>query len=144
LIPLLLDTNSFLWFSNTAPMRPAAYAVLVEAQQARSLFISPISMWELAFAARKNHPLRRPDLRGMSAREFFDEGIMRLNITVLPVDTEIASESADIAPLYGSGDPGDCFVIATAHLHQLNLVTRDARIITFAKDHPTYLTAIAC
>jgi PIN domain nuclease of toxin-antitoxin system len=144
LTPILFDTNSFIWFSNLAPIRPTAYAALIEAQQADRLFISPICVWELAFAARKNHPLRRPDLRGMTPREFFDEGVLRLNITVLPITTDIASASADIAPLYGSGDPGDCFFLATAHLHSLTLITRDARILAFAQANPTYLTAIQC
>ncbi len=99
-----------------------------------------MSVWELAFAARKNHPLRRPNLQDMKPRSWFDDAIQRLHIAVLPITTDIASEAADIAPLYGSGDPGDCFLIATAHIHALTLITRDARILDFAKANPDYLS----
>jgi len=44
----------------------------------------------------------------------------------------------------GYGDPGDCFLIATAHVENLTLVTRDARIIELANRRPDYLTVIPC
>jgi len=108
------------------------------------LLASAISVWELTFADRKHHPLRRPDLRGLTPRLWFDDAISRFGITVLPVTTDIASEAADIAPAYGSGDPGDCFLIATAHIQKLTLITRDTCILEFAKANPDYLSVIKC
>jgi PIN domain nuclease of toxin-antitoxin system len=142
--PILLDTTSLLWFGNRARMNSDAYDAILLAQKDGCIFASAISVWELAFAIRKRHPLRRPDLGGLTARAWFDKIIRELQIDVLSIDTDIASEAADIAPAYGSGDPGDCFVIATAHIHALTLVTRDARILAFAKANPAYPSVIAC
>jgi PIN domain nuclease of toxin-antitoxin system len=105
---------------------------------------SAICPWELAFAARKRHLPSRPDLKGKSPRDWFSDAVFQFAIRVIPVDTAIASEAAEVAVNYGSGDPGDCILIATAHLHGLNLITRDARILAFATENPTYLTAIRC
>jgi PIN domain nuclease of toxin-antitoxin system len=44
----------------------------------------------------------------------------------------------------GFGDPGDCFLIATAHLHRLTLITRDARIKVLANHDPRYLQVLDC
>ena len=44
----------------------------------------------------------------------------------------------------GSGDLDDCFLVDTARLHNLALVTRDAKIVDLASRHPEYLTAIPC
>lgn len=139
--PVLFDTNSLLWYGNGIRLRSNASEAISNSPE---IFASAISVWELTFAARKNHPLRRPDLRGLTARSWFDDAIDRFGIDVLPVTTDIASEAAGIAPLYGSGDPGDCFLIATAHIHQLTLITRDARILDFAKANPDYLSVTQC
>jgi len=40
--------------------------------------------------------------------------------------------------------PENCILIATAHVLNLSLVTRDRRIINFAKKQPDYLSVIAC
>jgi PIN domain nuclease of toxin-antitoxin system len=63
---------------------------------------------------------------------------------VLSVSADISAEAADVAPLYGYGDPGDCFLIATARIHNLTLVTRDARIIELAANDPAYLSVLPC
>ncbi len=53
-------------------------------------------------------------------------------------------EAARVPEIYGYGDPGDCFLIATARVHKLTLVTRDARILALAALQPEYLSALAC
>ncbi|HZL27519.1 MAG TPA: PIN domain-containing protein [Acidobacteriaceae bacterium] len=141
---LLFDTNSLLWFGNGVLIRPAAAAAILLSQQTDHLRASAISVWELTFASRKRHPPSRPDLRGMTSRQWFDDAIRRLRVSVIAIDTDIASEAAEIAPSYGSGDPGDCILIATAHLQDLTLITRDARILSFAKANPEYMFVIPC
>jgi PIN domain nuclease of toxin-antitoxin system len=141
---VLFDTNSLLWFRNSVLIKPAAFAALNFAQQSNTLFASSISAWELGFAERKKDLLRRPDLRGMTSRQWFDDAIQRLRVSVIAIDTNIASEAAEIASSYGSGDPGDCILIATAHLQKLTLITRDARILSFSKANPEYMSVIPC
>jgi PIN domain nuclease of toxin-antitoxin system len=54
------------------------------------------------------------------------------------------AEAALVPAIYGSGDPGDCFLIATARVHNLSLVTRDDPIIELAQLNPGYLSVIPC
>jgi PIN domain nuclease of toxin-antitoxin system len=49
-----------------------------------------------------------------------------------------------VPAIYGYGDPGDCFLMATARLRNLPLVTRDDRIIELAEREPAYLDVIVC
>ena len=46
--------------------------------------------------------------------------------------------------IYGNGDPGDCFLIATARTRQLALVTRDGLIGDLVDREPGYLAVIRC
>jgi PIN domain nuclease of toxin-antitoxin system len=75
---------------------------------------------------------------------WFRNAVIQLKAELAPFTMDIASESARVPSLYGSGDPGDCFLVATAHIENLTLVTRDNRILKFAKKNPHYLTVIAC
>ena len=63
---------------------------------------------------------------------------------MLPIDDAVAAESANVPTLFGYGDPGDCFLIATARVHDLTLVTRDTRILALALREPAYLSVLAC
>ena len=54
------------------------------------------------------------------------------------------SRGGNIPGVYGSGDPGDCFLIATARVRRLSLVTRDTKIIALAKRERDYLDVIVC
>jgi PIN domain nuclease of toxin-antitoxin system len=56
----------------------------------------------------------------------------------------VAVEAAAVPAVYGSGDPGDCFLIATARIRKLALVTRDSRILELAARDPGYLSVIPC
>ena len=61
-----------------------------------------------------------------------------------PISSAIALEAAQVPANYGYGDPGDCFLIATARLNSLTLVTRDARMLALSERLSGYLSATAC
>jgi PIN domain nuclease of toxin-antitoxin system len=44
----------------------------------------------------------------------------------------------------GHRDPGDCFLIATARIRKIPIVTRDRLICDLAREQPDYLSVIAC
>lgn len=60
------------------------------------------------------------------------------------LDLAIAVEAAAVPATYGHGDPGDCFLIATARIRKLSLVTHDTRILDLAASNPGYLSVINC
>lgn len=44
----------------------------------------------------------------------------------------------------GHKDPGDCFLIATARVRRMPIVTRDGIMQTIAAERAGYLDVIAC
>ena len=44
----------------------------------------------------------------------------------------------------GNGDPGDCFIIATARVSKFAVVTRDGNMQRLSAKDPNYLKTIAC
>jgi len=108
------------------------------------LFLSDISIWELGMAGHKKNLERRPDLHGLSFAVWLKETVEAVGVAGVRISKAIAHEAAEVPSVYGSGDPGDCFIIATARMHNLTLVTRDAKIIQLAARLPDYLTVLAC
>jgi PIN domain nuclease of toxin-antitoxin system len=141
---ILLDTHALLWLGNGLGMLPAANRAIIAAQRSQTLFASPISAWEIGVSNKKRNPARRPPLGNLPPDIWFRTNLKKFGIRLAEFSEEIACESAEATVLYGSGDPGDCFLIATAYVQQLTLVTRDARIISFAKATPQYITVMNC
>lgn len=56
----------------------------------------------------------------------------------------VAFEAAEVPLIYGRKDPGDCFLIATARVRGLPIVTRDGAMHDLARERPDYLSVIAC
>ncbi len=141
---LLLDTHAILWLVEESDISPGAILAIHAAQVAGSLNISPISAWEVGAALGKKNPSRRPHLQDMPANLWFRAAIRELRAKISPIITRIAEEAAMVPATYGYGDPGDCFLIATARLRNLALVTRDERIIELARREPAYLSVVEC
>lgn len=141
---VLLDTNALVWLLAGEPMTVEALIAIGEAGQAGRLFVSPISAWEAALAIRKSNPARRPDLSGQDAAGWFRAGRALIGARVIPVGQAIALEAARVPGLLGHKDPGDCFILATARIRRLPLVTRDGAIDRMAKSNPGYVAVVAC
>jgi PIN domain nuclease of toxin-antitoxin system len=53
-------------------------------------------------------------------------------------------EAAEVVNVYARKDPGDCFLIATARIRRMPIITRDAAMIDLALTRPDYLAVIEC
>jgi PIN domain nuclease of toxin-antitoxin system len=140
----LLDTHALLWLYEPAPMSVKSLVFVDEASQANSLYVSPMSAWELGAASRKKNPALRPTLLGLAPEDWFVQATRALSIRTAPISEEIGLAACALPNLYGHADPGDCLLIATAHVLQLTLITRDQRILEFTRRSPAYITAVAC
>lgn len=141
----LLDTHALYWLvSGTDDLTDAALIAIGEQQDAGTLFVSPITAWELAVAAQKPPGPGRPDLGGQLAREWFKEAVELTGARLISVHQRIAFEAANVATVYGRKDPGDCFLIATARVRRIPIITRDAAMIDLAQARPDYLSVIQC
>jgi PIN domain nuclease of toxin-antitoxin system len=54
------------------------------------------------------------------------------------------AETGRMPVLDGRGDPGDCFIIATARMKRVPVITRDRAMIDLAQREPVFLAAGAC
>jgi PIN domain nuclease of toxin-antitoxin system len=141
---LLLDTHALIWFLAGSPMRPDALAAISTAQAADTLFVSPISAWEAALALSHRNSARRPDLLGQDAGGWFRRGRQSTGAKLVRIGMRIALEAARVPEAIGHGDPGDCYLIATARVRNLSVVTRDALMAQVAKERPDYLRVVPC
>ena len=137
-----MDTNALIWFLNGDQLAAAALVAIVEAQNSHGIFVSPISAWEAALAVRKLHG--QPDLGGRDAAEWFRAVLKVPGTKLVRPSSKIAIEAAKVPSIYGHGDPGDCFIIATARVKKLPIVTRDRRMHRLAARRPDYLKTIRC
>lgn len=115
---LLLDTHVWIWnFALPASLSATARAALED--PSNELFLSPISTWEVLMLARK----RRLTL-DREPQAWIGAALAATPATQLPITHEIAARSQDL-PGYANPDPADRFLVATALVHDLRILTRD-------------------
>lgn len=113
-------------------------------QAAGTLFVSPITCWELSIATQKNRVAGRPHLGEESPGRWFRAAVAVIEAKVIPIKQRISFEAAQVVVATGHKDPGDCFLIATARVRKLALVTRDNIIQRIAAAEPDYIDIILC
>jgi PIN domain nuclease of toxin-antitoxin system len=119
-----------------------ALEAIARAQLEGRLFLSPIIGWEAALALAKRDG--RPDLGGRDGGTWFRAARRLPGAALVPIGSTIALEAARVPGVYGRGDPGDCFIIATARMKRVPVVTRDRAMIELAAREPAYLATVAC
>ena len=131
---LLLDTH--VWINYQAfsrALRPAAERVIDEAVTHNAVFVSVISIWEIAMLERAG----RINLNG-GVHAWTQEALSKPGISLLPLLPEIAIDSVYLPePMHK--DPADRILVASARIEKLTLVTSDKAILAFAK-----ATSLAC
>ena len=118
---LLLDTHVWLW-SLTDPDRLGRRARSAIVRGTSELWLSPISVWELLVLAERGR-VRLDEEPGRWAREALERSPVR----EATLTGEVATQSREVAPLHP--DPADRFILATALLHELTLVTADEALL---------------
>jgi len=118
---LLLDTHVWLW-SLLDPSRLRAQVATAFTDTTNEKWLSPISVWETLMLIE----------RGKLAVSTSGETWVRTQLAATPVrqapfDREIAVMSHVIKLPHR--DPADRFIAATARVHDMTLVTGDARLL---------------
>jgi PIN domain nuclease of toxin-antitoxin system len=130
---VLLDTCAVIWLANGDPMTSSATVAIVHAGLTDGVFVSPVSAWEVGLlskpkAGRNAAVLFMPDPKTWFARVMAGPGIREASLT-----PEIAID-ASFLPGALPGDPGDRLIVTTARHLGVPIVTRDRRIIDYARD----------
>ena len=125
---LLLDTHVWIWLNNGSPeLKPAAIREIDRAAENGELFISAISIWEIATLVSKKRILLRT-----SIQEWIDQALSQPGIELIPLLPTIAVESTAL-PDGLNADPADRIIVATARIKSLTLMTRDDNMQQYAK-----------
>jgi PIN domain nuclease of toxin-antitoxin system len=133
---LLLDTHALLWLDSGAPMTRESLAAIDQAAGNGQVLISPVSAWEIGLLVRKARI--RLDLEPIA---WFERVLKLPGIRLTPLAVSAAiSSSFLVEPFHG--DPADRLLIATARHFSATLVTRDARLLSYAS--AGHVQALAC
>lgn len=142
---ILLDTHALYWLvSGEDALSEDALVAIANAQEAEKLLVSPITAWELSVATKKARVAGRPYLGDEPPDQWFRDAVEVTEARVVPIQQRIALEAAKVVTDTGHKDPGDCFLIATARIRKVALVTRDGIIRTIAGDYPGYIDLVVC
>jgi len=121
---MILDTCALLWLAAGTKI---SRAILKKIEDAPAIYVSAISAFEISLKTAKGKlRLSRP------AREWFERAIEHHGLTVLPLDFEICVSAAQLPPIHD--DPCDRFIIATARLNKLKVITADKRFAEYDID----------
>ena len=124
----LLDTH--VWFrlqTTSGPFRPGVLETLTRAAELDALFVSPISVWELAMLARDGY-IEFPGGVG----RWVDDALLTPGLRLLPYAPAAAIESVFLPePMHK--DPSDRILVASAKVEGMTLVTSDRAMLKFAR-----------
>ena len=115
---MILDTCALLWLAQGS--KKLNRSTLKGIGHAPFLSVSAISGFEIAVKFQRGK-LKLP----LPPKQWFAEVIQHHGIGVLPLDEEICVRAAELPPIHE--DPCDRFIIATALIHALEVVTGDDR-----------------
>ena len=118
---LLLDTHIWLW-SLLDPERLGDSARHALRSPDNELRLSPVSVWEALLLSERGRVVLDPDPPRWVRKAMAIAPIAEAPLTV---DVALASRSVDVE----HQDPADRFIVATAVVHGLTLVTADTRLL---------------
>ena len=121
--PLLLDTCAVLWLADGELARFAPETVQA-LREAEILYMSPVSEWEIAWKWA-NGGIELP----VPPREMTARFVKRLGVKLIPFSEEVAFRAAELPRHHR--DPADRFIIATALIGNLPVVTADRRFAQY-------------
>jgi PIN domain nuclease of toxin-antitoxin system len=117
---LLLDTCTLLWLAADQSKLSRTAKDLIR-EQADSLFLSAISAFEIAVKNRRG-ALRLPK----DSETWIALAMQHHGISEVPLTCRICTLAAELPPLHN--DPCDRFIVATAKVEGLSIVTPDPLI----------------
>nr|WP_253308070.1 type II toxin-antitoxin system VapC family toxin [Rickettsia endosymbiont of Ceutorhynchus assimilis] len=125
---ILLDTHVVLW----TMLEPNKLSETVRQyinikQENKLLFLSSISLWEIAILEHKKRININQPIKGFLQSVTNIKGLSIKNISA-----EIAAESSLLMNGFHN-DPADKLIVATAKCYNATLLTRDQKILTWAK-----------
>jgi PIN domain nuclease of toxin-antitoxin system len=120
-VKLLLDTHIWLW-SLLEPGKLSSRVVRELEKPTNELWLSPISIWETLVLCEKGRIAL-----GEDPQVWITRAMRAAPLTEAPLTAGVALETSAVKLPHK--DPADHFLVATARVFGLTLVTADARLI---------------
>jgi len=120
----LLDTHVLIWWYLSPDRLSSEYEALITGVEKKGdqVGVSIISLWESGLLAKIN----RLQLNA-SIHQWFEKMAQESLIDILPLSVDVVLESLLLAEEFPK-DPADRFIVATARVHGLKLLTQDEKI----------------
>jgi PIN domain nuclease of toxin-antitoxin system len=129
--PLLLDTCAIIFLARGAPMAHEANDGMLIAGRGGGLLVSLVSTWEIGLLGRPGRRTLAAELRP-DPQTWFDRVMARPGFLLAPFTPAIAIGASSL-PGDLHEDPADRLLVTTARHLGVPLVTRDARLIAYAR-----------
>lgn len=125
---LILDTHAWIWFVDGSPELSVSARRQIESIAAGGeILISSISVWEVGMLENRGR------LRLTKAIwDWINDALSAPALRLVPLSAAIALESCFLPGRFHQ-DPADRFIVATARIEQATIVSRDRRILAYAK-----------
>jgi PIN domain nuclease of toxin-antitoxin system len=136
---ILLDTVAVMWLVNGHELKDEARKALRAAEVKKTpLSVSAITAWEVCLFEKLG---KTGQSIGGDGKRWFYEAVHHVGLTILPIDDHIAIESRRLPEPFHK-DPGDRFVVATARVYDIPVITSDKHILDYAA--LGHVRAISC
>ena len=119
---LLLDTHIWIW-NHLAPEEISSEVSAMLAATENELWLSPVSVWELIVLVEKKRLELEKDLH-----DWVQQSKRELMLQEAPLSWEVADELR--FTILRQRDPADRFLVATARVYDLTLVTADEHLMS--------------
>jgi len=122
-VKALLDTHILVWWlERSSRLSRRQMRVLQSAREDQPLWVSDISLWEIANLSR----LGRLRLQ-LPVRDFLESAVAPPLVQCLRITAAVAAEVASLPEF--SRDPADRIIVASARVLGATLLTHDQRIV---------------
>jgi len=127
--PLLLDTHTAIWIVRNERLAPRAVEAMNTAhQEAGTVFVSPITAWEVGLLVARN----RLNLL-MTPQRWFARLLSLPGVQLAELSPDILMASSFL-PGDPPRDPADRIILATARDLGATLITRDQALLKYGQD----------
>lgn len=136
---LLLDTCALIFLVNGERMPDEARQAVESAEDDNTLYVSPVSAWEIGLVARSRRDA--PQIFRPDPQRFVRDAFGQPNLRLAALTAEIAFQSSFL-PMPFHADPADRLIVETARVLDLPILTRDRAILAYAARG--HVAAVAC
>lgn len=123
---VLLDTHIILWYLEGIKLNQQQIDTIDEARKNNSLYISAISLWEIALLTSKGRLAF-----SITIEELIDNILSIPGINLVDLSVSILISSCNL-PHFDHKDPADRFIIASARNLHAYLISADQKILDYA------------